>query len=98
MARESIRSQRRGSGTPGGCPCSWEGPRMGSTRRNIVTLAVAGVVIAGFGAFGAFSASMGSAEGVGPIDFEAPGYVVGSVNGQDGWSSGAARDQGVVQD
>src|SRR5579862_6957424 len=68
---------------------------MGSTGRNIVTLAVAGAVIAGFGTYGAISASTARADSVGPIDFEAPTYTVGTINGQNGWTSGAARDQGV---
>jgi hypothetical protein len=69
---------------------------MGPARRNLLTLAVACAVIAAFGTFGAITASTSRADTVGPIDFEAPTYTVGSINGQDGWTSGAARDQGIV--
>src|SRR5262249_55295261 len=67
---------------------------MGSTRRNVLTLAVACAVIAGFGTYGAISASTSRADSVGPIDFES--YSLGSVNGQDGWSSTGGIDQAIV--
>jgi len=69
---------------------------MGSTRGNIVTLAIASAVIAGFATFGAINASTSRADTVGPINFEPSTYTVGSVNGQDGWSSTGAFDQAVT--
>lgn len=36
------------------------------------------------------------ADTIGPITFESPTYSVGNINGQDGWTSTGAYDQGVV--
>jgi hypothetical protein len=44
----------------------------------------------------ALTAAVAFADSVGPIDFEAPTYVVGDINGQDGWKSTGPYDHAVA--
>ncbi|MBC7631437.1 right-handed parallel beta-helix repeat-containing protein [Aeromicrobium sp.] len=53
--------------------------------------AAAGLLVAGLVPVGA-----AHADTAGPITFESSGFSTGSVNGQNGWSSTGAYDQGVV--
>ena len=44
----------------------------------------------------ALTAAVAFADSVGPISFEAPTYVVGDIDGQDGWKSTGPYDHAVA--
>jgi len=66
-------------------------------RGRTLVAVTASVCLVGGGAVGVVAATAGTARAdtVGPITFES-GYSIGSVNGQDGWTSTGAYDQAIV--
>ncbi len=75
---------------------SWRSPRALPGQRSRSRRSGRGALAAAVTLAGLALAAPAGADTLGPIDFESPAYVPGSINGQNGWSVTGPYDQAVV--